>query len=304
MSKLNVMKGVKYTLKRLRQWLKEDGKVILQTKRDEIRCMVKVSPSTGIVTYTSAQGKPLHNLSCFDKMWNHIALVTDLTEFDTGICVNDSFELTKRTVRASKKQYDLSGGEIHTIQDKKTGFYFSGTLTGVFYLYDLPTYRAEYSKRRKLMAELMHRNGSLAVPETYVATTEEEVDSHYAAMVAAGFEGSMVKRWDFEYVYGRTIAWMKLKPEEERDGEITGFTQGKGEFEGLIGSVEIRFADGSTTSCSGFSLALRRDFTESPERYIGRIVEVRFMERDSQGGYRHPRFYRFHPDKTTLEGSE
>lgn len=303
MAKLQVMKGVKYTVKRLREWLRDDGAVVVQTKRDEIRCTVHVDPDTDTVAFISAQGKPLYNLDCFHQQWMYISEHTGLREFDTGVCVNESFELTKRTVRASKKVYDLNGG-INTIDDKKTGFYFSGQMQALFYLYDLPTSTLPYCERRERMADYALRYPALRVPETFVLTTEYDVDEYYSHFVKQGHEGAMVKRIAFDYVYGRTVAWMKMKPEEERDGQITGYTAGKGEFEGLIGSIEVSFVDGSTTSCSGMSLALRRDITEHPENYTGRIVEVRFMERDSQGGYRHPRFYRFHPDKTTLVGSE
>lgn len=302
MTKLAVMKGTKYSRQRLLQWLGEDGAVVLQTKRDEIRCMVEVDGNT--VTYTSAQGKPLYNLGCFDHDWIHVATHTGLTKFDTGICVNESFDLTKRTVRASKKRYNLRGTTFTVIHDKKTGFDWSGHLVGLFYLYDLPTSSVNYEHRRALMADYALRYHHLRVPETEVATSEFEVDQFYASCVKAGQEGAMIKRIAYDYVYGRTVDWMKMKPEEERDGEITGFTEGKGEFEGFIGSIKVRFADGSSTAISGMSFALRRDITEHPERYVGLIVEVRFMQRDSDGGYRHPRFYRFHPDKTTLEGSE
>lgn len=50
---LAVMKGVAFTEKRLLQWLKEDGKVVVQTKRDEIRCTV-------VVDYDGTAGTPNH----------------------------------------------------------------------------------------------------------------------------------------------------------------------------------------------------------------------------------------------------
>lgn len=303
MASLAVMKGAAFTRKRLLQWLEEDGAVVVQTKRDEIRCKVNIDDDN-VVTYTSAQGKPLYNLGCFDAMWVHLATYSGLYEFDTGICVNESFDLTKRTVRASKKQYDLTGNTIHTIEDKNKGYYFSGTLHGVFYLYDLPTAHSTYEARRMVMCELSARSPDVRVPETYITTSEYDVDEYYRHMVSAGHEGTMIKRVDYDYVYGRTVAWMKMKPEEERDGQVYGYTEGQGKYEGLIGSVKVRFVDGSTTAISGMSDGLRTDISERREEYIGRIVEVRFMQRDSDGGYRHPRFHRWHPDKDTLEGSE
>lgn len=75
MSKLQIMKGDAYCEKRLRKWLQEDGRVVVQTKRDEIRCLVEIHVSHEEtddpefrVTYTSASGKPLYNLGGFDAV--------------------------------------------------------------------------------------------------------------------------------------------------------------------------------------------------------------------------------------------
>lgn len=317
MAELVVMKGVKFTEKRLLEWFKEDGKVVVQTKRDEIRCRVRILhtevPGGTEVTYTSAQGKPLYNLGCFDDFWIDFSQRTGRRDIDTGVCVENSFDLTKRTVRASKKPYNLNSGEIHTIVDKKTGFYFSGTLQAHFWLYDIVDHYGTYEDRRRYMADLCQMFQPISCPETWVIEkwnqeqVEDAVQQVYEInenLVALGHEGTMVKRFYHSWYEGRTTDWMKLKPCEERDGEITGYVAGKGKYEGLIGSVNLRFVDGSTTSVSGMSDALRTDISERPEEYLGRIVEMRYMQRDSQGGYRHPVFYRFHPDKETLEGSE
>ena len=116
------MKGVKYSEKRLRQWLKQDGAVVVQTKRDEFRCRVHINweASNGIprVSYTSASGKPIYNLDVFDDLWLEVSRVTGQNVFDTGCMVQDSFDLTHRTLRASKKNYELTGQTVHRIEDK------------------------------------------------------------------------------------------------------------------------------------------------------------------------------------------
>lgn len=333
MADLIVMKGSKYTEKRLREWFQADGAVVVQTKRDEFRCVVQVCmldeklndgtddrAAHDFVKYTSAQGKPLYNLGCFNDMWLEIARVTGQRKFDMGCMVSNSFNLTRRTLRASKKSYDLTGNTVHEIieKGKKTkmpdgtmlvtpGFYYMGKLKAQFWFYDLPEHPELYNERRAIMATY-HRNFPefTGIPETEVVTVPwggsvsdgvAQVNVLFQAMLDAGHEGAMIKRFEHPYKVGRSTDWMKMKPEDEVDVEIIDYIPGEGAFSGLVGSLVGRAEDGSIVSFSGFSYELRCAISANFEAYRGRWAEVRFMQREETGGYRHPRFYRWHPDK-------
>lgn len=315
MAKLFCMKGVPYTEKRLRQWLKEDGGVFVQTKRDEFRCIVEVREDCDgqFVTYTSASGNPLYNLTCHSPTWMEIARITGQTKFDTGCSIDDSFDVTRRVLRASKKVYDTSGERTQTIQDIKKHvvlYTYVGPLKAKFWLYDMPNIKSDYDyTRRSVMNDIQLSWPALTgVPETArvivnvknpegITQAVNDVMDFYSEAVRHGHEGAMVKRTFFDYKEGRTTDWMKLKPEEEVDGEVIGFTPGQDGFAGLVGSINCRAEDGSLFSISGFPMDLRQDITVDPASYLGRWVEALYMQRDSAGGYRHPRFYRWHPDK-------
>lgn len=305
------MKGVAYTDKRCVQWLKEDGKVVLQTKRDEFRCVVRVMEDCEgqYVTFTSASGKPLYNLQghsdVFIDLWRRFGT----TVFDTGVCIDESFDVTRRVCRASKKQYDTSGDVQQSLIEVKKGitlFEHTGTLNAVFWLYDLPESECYYADRRQLMAHYcLGSQGRLMCPETEVIgncagnleVALAVVHLRFDQMVAAGHEGAMVKRFHYDYKVGRSTDWMKLKPKDEVDVRITGYTEGEGKFAGLIGSVCGVAEDGTAVSFSGFSDELRAEISANREAFLDRWAEVRFMQRDSKDGFRHPQFYRWHPDK-------
>ena len=57
---------------------------------------------------------------------------------------------------------------------------------------------------------------------------------------------------------------------------------------------------GNLAVMRGMTDAVRQSLTAEPDYYLGKVLEVRYMMRDSQGGYRHPRWYRLHPDKDEL----
>lgn len=286
------MKGVEFTDKRLEQWLCEDGSVIVQPKRDEIRCVVTVDLSkcihddlsTATVTYKSATGKPLYNLQCFDVMWVHVSHFSGHTVFDCGCMVDSSFDVTRSVLRSSKKEYDLSK-------------------RAVFFIYDLPEalYR-DYESRVEEITDLVMDVGypAISTPYSYEVSDPSRVYTLYEAYLEKGHEGAMVKRVNHMYRNGRSTDWMKMKPRSEVDCLVTGYIPGKGKYDGLVGALKAVDADGQELAFSGFSDADRADITTYIDQYVGRIAEVRYMQRDSQGGYRHPRFYRWHPDKDTL----
>lgn len=299
------MKGVAFTDKRCAQWLKEDGKVVLQTKRDEFRCVVRVMEDCEgqYVTFTSASGKPLYNLQVHTDVFIDLARRSGIKLFDTGVCIDGSFDVTRRVCRASKKFYDTSGTVKQSIvelkrKSKEVLYEHHGTMNAVFWLYDLPTLDLDYECRRNRMAHFcLGSQGRLMCPETELITALADVHKCFDQMVSAGHEGAMVKRFHHDYKVGRSTDWMKLKPSEEIDVRITGYTEGEGKFAGLIGSICGVAEDGTEVSFSGFSDELRAEISANREGFLGRWVEVRFMQRDSKGGFRHPQFYRWHPDK-------
>ena len=316
MSKLKVMKGDSFTEKRLRKWLKEDNAVVIQIKRDEFRCVVEIDwadKTSPVVTFTSASGKPLFNLGNFVTMFADMSHFYGTNRFDMGVCVNDSFDLTRRTVRASKKPYDLSGNTEQVIAGKKKSdpAHYVGPLKARFWFYDLPDIDRAYITRRGDMAILHHNYPEYTgVPETEVIELQpfeleysidqavKEVQEVFATARELGHEGVMVKRYDHKWEPKRCPdSWMKLKPDDEVDGRIVGRTEGKGKFAGMIGSLVCEAEDGSTFTISGMTDAERLDFTLHFEQYRGQWVVATFMERDTQGGYRHPQFNRMHDEK-------
>jgi ATP-dependent DNA ligase len=116
-----------------------------------------------------------------------------------------------------------------------------------------------------------------------------------------GFEGLMVKSLQHLYEAGkRTAGWLKVKPSDDADGIITELHEAvseAGEPLGRTGSITIKVEDGSTATPHGIAHELGREMHEHPERFIGQWAEFKFMERDRQGGYRHPVFNRLREAK-------
>lgn len=260
-----------------------------EVKTDEIRCRVVVTPQGAEwpVTFLSFAEKPLHNLERFAVWFRELAAATGIMEFDTGFHAS-TFDNSYRWVRSSK------GLKDDIDQSNPT-----------FILFDLPTHSGTFQARceaRQNVACLAVGLGySVAVPDGYWVNSEAEVDHLFTKAREAGLEGLMVKSLDHLYERGKRInGWLKVKPEDDADGRIIAINRAVAEDgtpHNRAGSVTVELDDGSIAQPAGLVHALAEDMWKHPEKYIGQWCEFVYMERDRQGGYRHPSFRRLREAK-------
>lgn len=276
--------------------------VIAEVKYDEIRLHVRYTKSFG-VEFLSYAGKPLHNLEHWASGFKAFFEKSKLTGLDMGLLVNENFNDSYRWARSSrgvpKEKYDKATDTLHP------ALYHSMVQ---FYLFDIPESDLPYRDRRKLRQMYAHDLSDFLLmdvkePEGWLVYSEDKLDALFVEVRERGLEGLMVKTPGHVYVAGcgaRIDGWLKMKPSDPADGYIVKINRATS-IEGVpldrAGSIDVYLEDGSVASPAGIPHELGRDMLAHPEKYIGRWVEFSYMERDRQGGYRHPSFTRFREAK-------
>lgn len=134
-------------------------------------------------------------------------------------------------------------------------------------------------------------------------------------------EGVVVKDTDALYEKKKSYAWMKLKSEETKDLRVTGAYPGKPhtKYENAMGGANVDHEGVNVDVGGGWSdkereelwamyqrdlarIAGHDDITPAEYKhlgceFLGRLIEVEFMEVTPDGSLRHPRFVRFRDDK-------
>jgi ATP-dependent DNA ligase len=152
-----------------------------------------------------------------------------------------------------------------------------------------------YTERRKLLkdvvAYLKHPNIKI------VQAVQGNLSKFFSEVVAKGGEGIVIKH--VNGTYGR--GWSKVKKAFDVSCVISGFKEGKGKYSaGQIGSIALSVYEEAgrlveVGFASGFSDLLRKEISQNPQSFIGRVVDV-FAQEMQSARLRHPTFHRLRDD--------
>jgi DNA ligase-1 len=156
-----------------------------------------------------------------------------------------------------------------------------------FMVFDLPGRSEPFSQRVRAMRRITAYSIPWLQPiRQFRVDSIEELDRRLEKLVAAGGEGLMLHHQDALYLEGRSQHLLKYKLHEDAEAQVTGYTQGRGKYVGMVGALEVQSKDGRRFRLgSGLS---DEDRQQPPP--VGSWVTYRFNGLTSNGL---PRFARF-----------
>lgn len=132
-----------------------------------------------------------------------------------------------------------------------------------------------YEVRRRFVA----RHANDVIEEKEIRRVTEMMD-FFREVVAAGGEGVVVKARENIWHTDRAKDAFKYKPRHTAEAVVTGFTEGKGKYEGMIGALVCDF-NGVRLELSGLT-DVERHWDSCPIK-IGDTVEFEYRELTNDG---------------------
>jgi DNA ligase-1 len=275
------------------------GKKLVEPKLDGVRCLTVVDYESRTVVMYTRNGKELENFPHITKfLEDNLDNIARSYVFD-GEVVSDTFQSLmtqvhrKSNVKASDAKLMLF--DVIPLSEFKQGLSVMGQ-------------RRRSSFLKENFSKLFSDSGSIEIVaqkefDLDVFTDEIEFKDYNRDMVAAGYEGIMIKDPNGKWEGKRSVAWLKQKPYIEVSLAVSAVEEGTGRNQGKLGALVCEGLDDGKTIVvnvgSGFSDEQRAEFWQARDALIGQVVEVRAdaatRSQDSQDlwSLRFPRFLRF-----------
>jgi len=174
---------------------------------------------------------------------------------------------------------------------------FSVTPDAVYYIIDLPKDRSTFYNRLLRIKGMSAANGVLRMPATQRCTCATDIRQAYNKALKLGYEGLVIKPYNYQYEAKRSYSWMKMKPECTLDLRIINIEEGVGKFQGMLGAIVVQYNGKEVRVGTGFNNRLRQLIWTDPAQFIGATAEIGYMEQTHTGSLRFPVFKRMRRDK-------
>jgi ATP-dependent DNA ligase len=280
----------------LKQLLNDDN-FIAQEKLDGMRAIVHITPS-GLRIFSRSAGvadptRPLEKTSALP----HLAAL----QFPEMVGTILDCEILARGMDSAQ----LSG----TIHKKDV----SDNRTVNLFVFDILSIKGTDLTNRTLLQRLSWlQTIRKKIVSPYIiflpwANTSKDKQELYQHIIQNNGEGVVLKNLYSTYIQGARPSdnWYKAKKSMTIDAIVIGFTIGKGRYNTKIGAV--RFGQYVNTpegwilkelgQVSGMKDIERQDMSLHPQKYIGRVVVIKGMERLKSGAIRHCQFVALRSDK-------
>ena len=260
----------------------------VQEKLDGNRCIAYFVEEDAEWHFQSRSGKPLKVE--FDMSWADIDRI-----YDGEIMTLD---------KAGTRDFNSTSGAINGIYTDKSQLHY--------FIYDIIDNTLTYKERKDILDDFdKEGTGTDCTILKVIGQCElqpnpaynTQLDKWLDEIVDKGGEGLILRDPDAVYDIGRrSEALLKYKKVQTMDLRIVGFNEGKGKYEGMIGSFICENDEGDIqVNVAGMSDDIRMS---NPDDWIGTIIEVAYfdisMSKDkATKSLRFPRLKRVRDDKDT-----
>lgn len=140
-------------------------------------------------------------------------------------------------------------------------------------------YKERLKQLRQLKTEAIERGLiNLDIPKVYYEGSDISVIDEYLDIATSEDKEGLMAIKDCEWRNKRHNGILKVKKFLTADCTIIGYEEGDGKYKGVLGSFIIDYKGNKVNVGSGYSDEQRQEYWTNCDKYIGRILEVKYKE--------------------------
>ena len=162
-----------------------------------------------------------------------------------------------------------------------------------FWVFDLPSEKKHFAARVEKMTKIIQKTTSpyLKMVTQVSYSTNAQLMKNFEKIISDGGEGLMLHKKKALYKKGRSNDLLKLKQYLDQEATVIGYKQGKGKYQGMLGSLEVR-TDNGVVFFIGSGLSNEERKNPPP---IGSRITFRYQSLTKNKLPRFPVFLRIRP---------
>jgi len=198
-------------------------KVVIEPKLDGLRIIIHIDKKKNILkAYT-------RNLKEVSKMFPELQLISKYLNATNVILDTEAIGGDFQTTMKRRRKHEIS----EVSKNIKINF----NAFDILVLDNKNMMQKKLYERREILQKVILKNNLIKVVDQYLTDNADTISKLYQKYFNQGFEGIMVKKYDSEYVPGRTgYRWVKMKEAADAKAKLSdtidcvvmGFSRGKG----------------------------------------------------------------------------
>ena len=177
----------------------------------------------------------------------------------------------------------------HILSILKNQEKFNEILELKYFVFDVPNAQGTLQERLESLRTYLTQKPQKfieIIPQEKISSSQQ-IQQKLEQITQRGGEGIVLRNPDAPYEAGRSKNAFKLKSAQDAECTIIAYTQGKGQYEGMVGALVCQYQDKTFKIGSGLNLAQR----QNPPS-IGSIITFKYYGLTHKGTPRFPTFWR------------
>lgn len=238
----------------------EEGEWILQIKYNGMRC---IATKEGLFTrkgekYVSCPHIE-ESLKSFFEEHPHAVLDGELFNNKLRQQLNEISKLIRKTVHINDEDLKRSRELVQ------------------YYIYDGYGFGLDkehpYHKRKQWIdSHVIGKHTHVAKVEDFCLKSKDDMDGRYQSLVDEGHEGAILRRREMKYEHKRSRNLLKVKPEDDDEGEIVNISEGTGNWSGTGKIITLRWSGKEFDATFKGTQEQGTQFLKDKKAWIGKKV--------------------------------